>query len=154
YHSGGSFTDYHDSVTIQNDQPMDNDPSDNPHGIWQRGDQWVMDPAGDPTLVAHSSGDGYVYALGDATNLYNSPYQHSTDVVQASRSIVWLKPDHIVVYDRAETHKPGRFKRFWLQLAAPPQIAGNRATVHTPGGQQLFDTALLPANAALSNVPD
>jgi hypothetical protein len=154
YHSGGSFTDYQDSVTIENDPPQDNDPSDNPHGIWQRGDQWVMEPAGDPKLVAHSSGDGYVYALGDATNLYNSPYQHSTDVTEASRSIVWLEPDLIVVYDRAATGKPDRFKRFWLQLPAPPQIAGNRATVQTPGGQQLFSTTLLPAGASLTSVPD
>ena len=40
----------------------------------------------------------------------------------ASRSIVWLAPDTIVVYDRAASKTDGRFKRFWLNLPAERQF--------------------------------
>ena len=64
----------------------------------------------------------------------------------------WLKPDHIVVYDRTETKTTGRFKRWWLQLPRPATISGKRATMQTATGQQLFITALLPTNATLTAV--
>jgi len=153
YHSGGSFTDYTDGVSIENDPPAHNDADDPRHEIWQRGDQWVLDPAGDPSLLAHSAGPGYVYASGDATNLYNSRYEHATDVLAASRSIVWLEPDVIVVYDRAATRSRSRFKRFWLQLPARPTVTGARAELRTPR-QQLFVTTLLPAHARITAEPD
>jgi hypothetical protein len=146
-------SDYHNTVSIQNDPPEHNEKDDVRHDLWQRGSQWTVDPAGDPVLVAHSTGRGYVAATGDATNLYNSTYEGSTDVVEASRTLVWLQPDTVVVYDRAETHKDGRFKRFWLQLTAAPTIDGHRAVVRTPGGQQLVVTALLPVGAQLTSVP-
>ena len=38
------------------------------------------------------------------------------DVTLASRGTLWLKPDHIVIYDRVKTNTPGRFKRFHLQM--------------------------------------
>lgn len=52
--------------------------------------------SGDPEILGLSIGDGYVYALGDATNLDNSNVELSIDVEHVSRSIVWLQPDHIV----------------------------------------------------------
>ncbi|HSN74840.1 MAG TPA: hypothetical protein VL334_07090, partial [Anaerolineae bacterium] len=54
----------------------------------------------------------------------------------------------VVVYDRAETSGPGYAKRWWLQLAAPATVRGQQAVSTTPGGQQLFVTALLPTGAA------
>jgi hypothetical protein len=36
-------------------------------------------------ILAHSFGSRYIYALGDATELYNS--ESSSDIVRASRSI-------------------------------------------------------------------
>ncbi len=100
-----------------------------------------------------STADDYAYALGDATNLYNSSYEGSTDIVHASRSIVWLKPDHIVVYDRATSKTDGRFKRFWLNLPTEAEIAGNVSTATTMSGQQLVVTTLLPSDAAISSEP-
>ena len=88
-------------------------------------------PSGDPVLVGRSFGDGFVALTGDATNLYNSEYEGATSIKHASRSVVWLEPDHIVVYDRAETSKPDRFKRFWLQLPAEATIDGRLGTVRT-----------------------
>src|SRR5206468_349641 len=101
-----------------------------------------------PRILALGRGHGYTYALGDATNLYNARYYHLTGVRHASRSIVWLQPDVIVVYDRADTARPG-FKRFWLQLPAPAQVSGRQATVRTPGRQKLIVTSLLPVGATV-----
>jgi hypothetical protein len=91
--------------------------------------------------------------MGDATRLYNSTSEGATDIVHASRSIVWLKQeDAVVVYDRTQSSTMNRFKRWWLQLANPATVAGNRATSTTPGGQTLTVTSLLPGGATLSAV--
>jgi len=101
--------------------------------------------------MATSFSDEFVYLLGDATALYRSVGESSTDVLHASRSVCWLKPDHLIVYDRAATATPNRFKRFWLNFANNPAVAGNLTTVTLNSGQQVFVTTLLPANAAISS---
>jgi hypothetical protein len=148
------YTDYTNSITIGNDAPSRNAPDDYRHTIFERGSQYILAPSGDPTLVARSSGHGYVYITGDATRLYNSAREGVSGVKHASRSIVWLEPDVIVVYDRAATRSKGKFKRFWLQLPAAAAISRNRATVRTPRGQQLFFTTLLPKGAKITSAPD
>jgi hypothetical protein len=151
YSSGGSYTDYHNSLSIENSKP---EHTDGDRGeIWRRGDQWVLDPSGDPRLVARSAGPGFAHVTGDATNLYNSTYEQVTDVLHASRSIVWLKPDTVVVYDRAATRAEKRFKRFWLQLPVAPTITGNRAEM-TTRRQRLLVTSLLPRNARITTERD
>ncbi|HYF62880.1 MAG TPA: hypothetical protein VD886_08685, partial [Herpetosiphonaceae bacterium] len=146
YGTVAGSSDYKNTLSVQNAPPA-GDPKSIPYVHATRGSQFILDVrAGDPTLVAHSITPEYAYALGDATPLYNStpayPYQ---DVAHVSRSVVWLKPDVMVIYDRARTHTPGRFKRFWLNLPGVPTLAGNVATARTAGGQQLFVTTLLPA---------
>jgi hypothetical protein len=114
--------------------------------------------AGDPTTVM-SNGPGYVYAASNLTNLYNRPHGEDyevnnlwlvtapiTDITQATRSILWLNSDYIVVYDRATSMETGLFKRFNMSLPSQPTVSGNTATATTPGGQQLFVQTLLPAN--------
>ena len=76
-------------------------------------------PAADGRVIAHSFQSSYVYATGDATGLYNSVAEDTLDVANASRSIVWLKSDHIVAYDRADSLSPGHAKRFWLHRVTP-----------------------------------
>ena len=146
-------SDYHNTIALENDPPDHNDEDDYRHIIWERGSQWWGTPDGDPTILAMSTTDDYVYALGDATNLYNSSYEGSTDIMHASRSIVWLKPDHIVIYDRAASKTDDRFKRFWLNLPTEAEIAGNISTATTMSGQQLVVTTLLPTDAAISSEP-
>ena len=116
--------------------------------VWVRGSQWEQESSGDPTILALSAAPGYVYALGDATNLYNSAYEESTDIVSASRSVIWLAPDTIVVYDRAAAKTDGRFKRFWLNLPADATVDGSRTTMTTASGQQLVIDTLLPSGAS------
>ena len=67
--------------------------------------------AGDPTTTM-STGPGYVYATSNLTNLYNrpdfwTPADAVADITQATRSIVWLNDDYIVVYDRATSAHNG-----------------------------------------------
>ncbi|MDT5346801.1 MAG: hypothetical protein QOH91_88 [Mycobacterium sp.] len=142
------YSDYHNTLTIEN-APLPPDSEERYLDLARRGAQVPLVARNDPTLIAQSSNAAYFYACGDATNLYNEPDRDRTEVAHASRSLVWLKPDHIVVYDRAETHTDGRFKRFWLQSAAPFEVTGSGAVAKTPGGQQLLSTTLLPERATI-----
>ncbi len=143
-------SDYQNTLAIQN-------PVNTANTFWSanmaRGSQWEYDPNGDPSVVTHNSTPAYTYAQGDATNLYNNPAIAALDVQHASRSVLWLKPDVIVVYDRATTGSGGKFKRFYLNTPALATVNGKSATVATPGGQTLYVDALLPASATVAAAP-
>ncbi len=152
----GITTVYHNSLALQNWCT-----SGTPNiswfeaGEWANGSQWILsENAGDPTTLS-SSGPGYVYIASDLTNLYNHPNiwlpnSAPTDIVQATRSILWLNNDYIVIYDRATSQHTGLFKRFNLSLVNSPAISGNVATETMQSGQQLFIQTLLPHNPALA----
>ncbi|KYF62983.1 hypothetical protein [Sorangium cellulosum] len=142
----------HNTLAVENDRNRRHD-DPNRGELWRRGSQWPLVHTHDPRVLAKSFAQDYVYVLGDATPLYNSDYENIGDVKHVSRSLVWLKPDHLVLYDRAATGKEGRFKRFFLQTPSAAQVAGNLATVTTPKGQKLFVTALLPDNPVLAAEP-
>lgn len=147
YDFSNSASDYHNTLSLENDPLPYAGTGDFTEILSARGSQWALVPSADPEIVARSVTDDYVYALGDATGLYNSRYLDVNDVAHASRSVVWLKPDHIVLYDRAETGADGRYKRFWLNGPAPFEIDGAVATMTSASGQQLVVTTLLPDDA-------
>ncbi len=142
-------SDYHNTLAVQNGIPDRIVPGEYLDISSSRGSQWLFVNNGGQQLV-HSFGQGYTYALGDATGLYNSDYESISDITHVSRSIVWLQPDHIIVYDRASSKTAGRFKRFWLQTPTLAVVAGQRATMTTAHGQQLFTTTLLPEDATVA----
>jgi hypothetical protein len=117
----------------------------------QHGSQYAYGPGGDPQLLAHSLATAYTYALGDATNLYNNIAGHSTDILEATRSILWIKPDTIVIYDRARSATAGRYKKFMLMLPSVPSIAGRRVVslISSSGSQQPCGP-LLPAAVSMN----
>jgi hypothetical protein len=144
-------SEYHNVLTIQND-------SVEKVQWWEeyinaRGGQWIYNGfnLGDPTLVVSMKG-GFDYAQTDLTNLYNRP-KSATDVTHASRAIVWLKPDVIVVYDRATSKTAGRFKKFNLWLPAMPVISDSRVTMTTKSGQRLYINPLSPAGKSITVGP-
>jgi hypothetical protein len=163
----GLTTLYHNTLALQNWSAAGTPTLNwNETTEWANGSQWMWGAAaGDPTTVT-SSGPGYVYAASDLTKMYDRPASMpangATDVLQATRSIVWLNnvpnqgtaSDYIVVYDRASTIHSGLFKQFNLSLVtAPVTQTLNGATVSTEtmaDGQQLFIETLLPQNAATS----
>jgi len=151
YGYGYESSDNANSLGIENDAPDHLDAGRTM--LWQRGSQWLDGTAGDPTFVALSTDARFVHASGDATNLYNSQHENISDVKHASRSIVWLKPDIVVVYDRATTGKANRFKRFWLSTPMQATVSGRRATVTTAKGQALVVSSLLPAGATVEAQP-
>lgn len=156
----GLTTDYHNTLSLQNwcanGTPANLGWWEGP--FWANGSQWQLGGnAGDPTAVI-STQASYTYTFGDTTALYNkpsvwSPANAALDILHASRSILWLKPDHIVVYDRATSRTAGLFKRFNLALTAAPSLSGNIVTTTTPGGQHLYLTSLLPASPSFKGTP-
>jgi hypothetical protein len=116
-----------------------------------RGSQWETGTSsGDPTTIA-SYGPSYFYAQSDSTNLYNSThYGTFTDVTHASRSILWLKPSIIVIYDRANSVSTGKFKRFNMATLVSPTVTGRSAAFATAGGQQVYIDGLLPTGNTAS----
>jgi Putative Ig domain/Divergent InlB B-repeat domain len=108
--------------------------------------------AGDPTSLV-SLQPAHAHVQSDLTKLYNRPSAFNPgnaliDITQASRSVLYLRNDYIVIYDRAASNHAG-FKRFNLNLTVPPTIAtaadGCRVAVATtPGGQKLFVSTVLP----------
>jgi hypothetical protein len=124
------------------------------------GSQYSYSSNGDP-VVSTSRGTDYAFAEGDATNRYNSTIVQATDVQHASRSILWLKPDTVFIYDRAASKSTGKYKRTYLNFAKPLSIVTNAngthsATTNTPAGQFVRVDSLLPnsSNASLhSDMP-
>ena len=120
--------------------------------LFLNGSEYMLgESAGDPVTLTSSS-PSYTYASADLTPLFNAPdYWEQQDALlgiqQATRNIIWIKPDHIVIYDRAASTDTGLFKQFNLNFITTPSIAGNRITETTPGGQNLFVQTLLPTNA-------
>lgn len=147
-------TDSHNGVAIENAKPEHSGEGDYRRPLWKRGSQWINGGSdGDGKILARSEADRYFQAIGDATGLYNSSHENAQDVAHASRSMIWLKPDHMVIYDRAVTKTDRRFKRFWLQTPNVAQVQGNVATMASPKGQRLFVTKLLPEAGVLSSAP-
>jgi hypothetical protein len=153
----GQTSTYHNTLALQNWCPpcatITWQAQDAP--VYANGSQWLLGAdAGDSTTTT-SSGPGYVYATSDLTNLYNRPNtwvaaDTVADITQATRSILWLNGDYVVVYDRATSMHNG-FKRFNLSLTTNPVIAGNTATETLASGQQLFVQTLLPLNPSLTS---
>lgn len=117
------------------------------------GSQYMYDPVADPPAPTYSFAPAYTFVQGDATSLYNVAPLPAMDVLHASRSAFYLKPDIVVIYDRAASATPGRYKRFFLNTSAQAVIEGRTATVTTPGGQKFYVDALLPLNATLTATP-
>jgi hypothetical protein len=152
-------SEYHNTVAIQNRTASGTDKPRSLQwfeaGSWERGGQFTLGlGAGDPKVLV-SLGPGWVAAQADATALYNRPSnlpgEEAVDVTHASRSIAWLKPDFIVVYDRATTRSDKLFKRFHLVSGGDAEVNGKLATFTTPKGQKLYVHTLLPQAAALTS---
>ena len=99
--------------------------------LFLNGSEYMLgESAGDPVTLTSSS-PSYTYASADLTPLFNAPdYWEQQDALlgiqQATRNIIWIKPDHIVIYDRAASTDTGLFKQFNLNFITTPSIAGNR----------------------------
>ncbi len=155
----GMTTVYHNTLALQNACAGCANPAQIIQ-FWEQGElangsQWMIGQnGGDPTML-NSSGPGYVYAATDMTQLYNrpaifTPADSFDNITLATRSILWLNGDYIVVYDRATSQNAGLFKRWNLTLITNPVISGKVATETLPSGQKLFVQSLLPTGSTIS----
>ena len=154
----GQSSDFHNTLTLQNWCT-----NGTPTGLdwalpfWINGSQWPLAMNNGDPIANVSVQTNYTYAYGNTTQLYNVPdYWNQPnaglDILNASRSILWLKPDQIVIYDRATSLMPGLFKQFNLSFPTQPVLKNGVITTTTPGGQHLYITPLLPANATFTSI--
>ena len=143
-------SDNHNTLLLENDPPNVGS-DDYRYLLYTRGSQWGILSGGDPQILSHSLGSNYVAVTGDSTALYNSTYADATNILHASRSLVWLKPDHIIVFDRATSKTSNRSKQFCINTAAAALVTGAQATVTMPSDQKLFTATLLPTNAVVTS---
>ncbi|MEO7332008.1 MAG: hypothetical protein ABI193_25755, partial [Minicystis sp.] len=145
---------HHNTLTVENSVPHDTykgdlTPAANTlYPSYRRGSQFLYGAAGDPQITDKSlAHPGMIHVSGESTALYNLSIGNTTasDVSHVSRSVVWLAPDHLVIYDRATTKTEGRSKRFFLNTQTLASIAGG-----APGSSSGNDADLAPAGAAMS----
>ncbi len=157
-------SDYNNAMSIQNNPLPVSDTLPHHTTSNRHGGQYAYAPAGDPRLLAQSLAANFIYVSGEAAPLYNlyDKRQKVDDVVHATRDVVWLKPDFLVIYDRATTRSAGHFKRFTLAMPAVPRILAETThqtvydthsvagvSTHAPRAE-LYTTTLLPARPNLS----
>jgi len=103
---------------------------------------------GEGRLIAWQTSPSTDYVAGDMTHAWSPE-----DVVEATRQVVFLKPDTVVVYDRvtlADADRPTR----WMAATGPRlEIAGQDFTIANRGAR-LHGRVLLPAAATLSDIRD
>jgi hypothetical protein len=140
YGSNVGLSHHHNTMALQNALPHDTYKGDltSAGGVtftaYQTGSQWPLGAAGDPQVLRKSLGHGdFVHVTGEATGLYNLQQNNlsASDILHQSRSIVWLEPEHLVVYDRATSKSSGRFKRFWLNTQTLATIGGGAPALST-----------------------
>ncbi|HZL27445.1 MAG TPA: hypothetical protein VFC39_13050 [Acidobacteriaceae bacterium] len=145
----GALTMFSNSgITIGN---PDNDPREDDHYYLaaSRGSQYGSGGAGgfSPSPLL-SSGPTYVHEYFDQTETHNDNLQNhfpTSDVLHASRSLVWLKPDILIYYDRGISRSAGMFKRDSFNFTAMPVVTGQVAkVVDSVTKQETFLTSLLP----------
>ncbi len=109
----------------------------------QEGGQYITDAS---ELIAFETNDEFTYVAGDATAAYRPE-----KCEQCVRQMVFVYPDHFVIFDRVRSTEPDYRKRWLLHTAREPRIDG--ATIAADQGDgRLFCRTLLPADAVLTAV--
>jgi hypothetical protein len=139
--------DYHNAFAVEHRSPPG---ADFEKTTWARGGQTRYNQ-GDPRTVMSDAPEA-LYLESDATNLHNQK-DRPREVPHASRALVWIKPDTIVIYDRAITSDGNRAKRFWLNFPSAPRIGKQLVEARSPGGQAIRLDVLLPERALIRQRP-
>ncbi len=104
-------------------------------------------------VKAFETNRDYVYVAGDATRCYQ--HGRRDDLPEkcslATRQIVFLIPNHFMIFDRIEATDPSYRKDWLLHTAHLPNISGRTVRADHGDGRMLCRT-LLPADAILTSV--
>lgn len=97
-------------------------------------------------MVSLARGNGWVHTAGDLTAAFDG----ADEVSRWQRELVYLEPDCVVIYDRADS--AAGVQQIW-QLVSPAQatITGAQASL-TASGHRLTVQRVLPASAAATTV--
>lgn len=98
------------------------------------------------TLLAFETNDQYTYVAGDATAAYRPE-----KCELALRQMVFVYPDHFVIFDRVRSTQPDFTKRWLLHTAREPRIEGTTIVADQEDGR-MFCRTLLPADAQFTLV--
>ena len=109
-------------------------------------------------VKAFQTNQDFVYVAGDATACYShGPAQRAdgTDLPEkcslATRQIVFLMPNHLVIFDRVTATDAGYRKEWLLHTAHEPIVQGR--TIRADHGEgRIFCRTLLPADARVAAV--
>lgn len=109
-------------------------------------------------VKAFEVNDDYVYVAGDATTCYEHGAVKrdgqpglSEKCTLVTRQLVFLKPDHFVVFDRVTTTNPG-YRKEWLVHTAHEPIVSGRTFQADHGEGRMFCRTLLPTDATIQRV--
>lgn len=90
----------------------------------------------------HTEGDGFVYGQEDMTRSYRS------EIKRAVRTLVYIRPDVVLVHDQAQTGNAGTPKTFNVNFHAPSvaHASGSDLFSAVRGASKVFMRSLVPAN--------
>ncbi len=109
----------------------------------QEGGQYRSDAS---ELVAFETNDIFTYVAGDGTEAYRPE-----KCELCTRQMVFIYPNHFVIFDRVRSTQPEYTKRWLLHPATEPLVEGT--TIRADQGEgRLFCRTLLPANAQLTAI--
>jgi hypothetical protein len=112
---------------------------------------------GDPGVVvnAYQAGPNFIYVSGDYHAAYSTPDDPGGggSTTELTRQVVYLRPDFVVVYDRATTVKDDYPKLLQWHFLDDPTVVGN-AFVETQGQSKLFGQTFssVPLTTTLATV--
>jgi heparin/heparan-sulfate lyase len=105
------------------------------------------------TVLHWFSGDTLDFVSADITMAYNSDFfssyganfRNSSKVRQVVRSLTYIRPSTVVVYDRVESTDPSFVKTWNLNTAHQPYLAGGGVFLAENGSSRLAGRTFLPA---------
>jgi PKD repeat protein len=105
-------------------------------------------------ILNYEATNSYVYAGGDYAASYGLNFTPGIGTAkQLTRQVVYLRPDYIVVHDRAVTKTTNDLKQLrWHFLNSPTFNAGSNSWVETEGASKLFGQTFSRSSLLSSNV--
>ncbi|MGC9318021.1 MAG: heparinase II/III domain-containing protein [Armatimonadota bacterium] len=98
------------------------------------------------TVEAFETNDAYTYVAGDGTEAYRPE-----KCEECTRQMVFVHPDHFVIFDRVRSTEPEYAKRWLLHTAREPVVKG--ATITADQGEgRLFCHTLVPEEPQLTPI--
>ena len=104
-------------------------------------------------ITKYQDGGGFVYSQADFTDAYVNNDGVRNAVTRAVRTLVYIRPDLVVVHDQAQTAQTGVKKIFNLNFNAPSLTRSGSVFSATTGQSKVFMRSLVPASPTPAITP-